>query len=148
LVSLIEPVTAGWLCQGESGQTAAAFELDEKGVKPMRKTIVLSLVAFSVLFLASISRAQENTAPMVRRISVGFDPSIRMSVRQRIMDNISRSGVLPQVEERYDQQKIDKAKAEISQICAQRGLHANVFVQTTPNPRDNYVIVAFRIVPQ
>jgi hypothetical protein len=119
-----------------------------KEVKTMRKTIVLSLVALSVLLLPSISRAQDNTAPMIRRISVGFDPSIRLSVRQRILDNISRNGVLPHVEERYDQQQIDKAKAEIAQICALRGLHANVFVQTTPNPRDHYITVSFRIVPQ
>lgn len=114
----------------------------------MRKTIVLSLVALSVLFLPSISRGQDSTAPMLRKIAVGFDPSIRASIRERIMDNITRSGVLPHVEEHYDQQKIDKAKAEIFQICAQRGLHANVFAQTSVNPRDHSVTVTFRIVPQ
>ena len=52
----------------------------------MRKTSVLSLVALLVLFLPPISRAQATTAPMLRKIAVGFDPSIGRSVRQRVMD--------------------------------------------------------------
>lgn len=119
-----------------------------KGVKRMRKTVILSLLALSVLFLPAISRSQENAAPMLRQVAVRFDPSIGKSISQRVMDSITRSGVLPHVEERYDQQKIDKAKAEIFQICAQRGLRANVFVQTNVDPRDHHVTVAFRIVPQ
>jgi hypothetical protein len=114
----------------------------------MRKTSVLSLIALLVLFLPPISRGQDSTAPMLRKIAVGFDPSIGRSIQKRVMDTISRSGVLPHVEEPYDQQKIDKAKAEIFQICAQRGLHANVFVQTNLNPGGHYVTVSFRIVPQ
>lgn len=114
----------------------------------MRKAILLSLAALSVLFLTSTSRAQGNAAPLIRQVAVRFDPSISRAISARVTDNITRSGVLPHVEEHYDQQKIDKAKAEIFQMCAQRGLRANVFVQTTENPRDHSVNVAFRIVPQ
>lgn len=114
----------------------------------MRKTIVFLLAALSVLFLPPVSRAQDNSALTLRHIAVGFDPSISRGMSNRVMDAIARSGVLPHDQERYDQQKIDKAKAQIFQICAQRGLHANVFVQTTVNSQEHYVTVAFRIVPQ
>lgn len=98
----------------------------------MRNVIVLVLIAVAALILPPISHGQNN--PKLRQIKISFDSSIDISLREPLVFEIQQSGVLPNVEEPYDQLKIDKATWKIVRLCADQGISAKVDVQTIPVP--------------
>ena len=60
-------------------------------------------------------------SPILRRVQVRYEGSFDHAVCQSVYAELEQRGLLPKVESRYDQQKVDSVKKALQETWTERG---------------------------
>jgi hypothetical protein len=94
------------------------------------------------------SNKSSSTGLMVRRFALHYNGSFKRVSPDEITQRLTQKGLLPLVEQPYDQTKLDLVKSEIKKIYKEKGIavSAESVLNSTSTPR--YVEVFIEVYKQ